>query len=64
MIVNLLGWLARFGWFRQLTDREVFCRECGASLGYVWLLGHGQWRHRDCTNPQDYPSGWAPVEAV
>lgn len=64
MRYRVLNWLANWGWFRKLTDREVFCQECGASLGYVWLLGHDRWRHVDCTNPHDFPTGWAPVVAL
>lgn len=43
--------------FRKLTDRAVYCDQCGEKLGYVWLFGRKRWRHVSCP-PYD------PVQAI
>lgn len=53
-LVAVARFLARFGWYRRLTDKPVRCRECGDHIGYVWQYGHDRWLCARCA-PGDTP---------
>lgn len=47
-----IGWveyrLINVSLYRRLTDRKVYCTECGGFIGYFWRKGHQRWKHVDC----------------